>query len=271
MAGSAPGPAALLSAGGALVCCAAYLLASARLRRRGDHWPRVRDVCFAVGAAALLAAALAPGPGGPFTAHMAQHLATGMAAPLLLALARPVTLALRSVRGAAHRRLLAVLHSRPIALVANPPVAALLDGGGLWLLYRTPLFAAAHERPWLSVLVHLHVFAAGLLFSATVCALDPLPHRDGTVLRAAALIAAGGAHSVLAKTLYATAPPGAGFAPGDLASGAEVMYYGGDLVEIALAVVIGMRWYTAGRRRLAREDRRAARAGRPSRSASYGQ
>ncbi|MCX5386928.1 cytochrome c oxidase assembly protein [Streptomyces sp. NBC_00083] len=263
-----PGTLALLVAGIALTGGVAQLLAAARLRRRGDRWPYARDVCCAAGAAALTAGALATPPGGPFTAHMTQHLVTGMAAPLLLALGRPVTLVLRSLPPPSHRRLLAVLRSRPAAVLAHPVTAALLDVGGLWLLYRTPLFAAAHERPWLSALVHVHVFTAGLLLSVALCALDPPARRHGTALKAAVLVGAGGAHSVLAKTLYAAPPPGTRFAPGDLAAGAEVMYYGGDLVEIALAVAVALHWYTAGGRRLARERRRAA---APPASAPYGQ
>ncbi|WP_329461733.1 cytochrome c oxidase assembly protein [Streptomyces sp. NBC_01431] len=270
--GAQPGGAALLAAGGALSCGAVYLLASARLRRRGDRWPLLRDLSFGAGAVALVTAALASMPGAPFTAHMVQHLVTGMAAPLLLVLARPVTLALRSLPPGPRRPLLAVVRSRPAGLLVLPPVAALLDAGGLWLLYRTPLFAIAHERPWLAALVHVHVFAAGLLFSAAVCALDPLRRRHGPALRGAALVAAGGAHAVLARTLYATGPPGTRFAAADLAGAAEWMYYGGDLVEIALAVAVAAQWYAAAGRRLAREARRAPPGpGGPPASASYGQ
>ncbi|MFJ8311504.1 MULTISPECIES: cytochrome c oxidase assembly protein [unclassified Streptomyces] len=266
-----PGGAALLAAGLALCGAVAYLLATARLRRRGDRWPAVRDLSFGAGAAALVTAALVPLPGGPFTAHMAQHLATGMAAPLLLVLARPVTLALRSLPPGPRRRLLAAVRSRPAGVLVLPPVAALLDAGGLWLLYRTPLFAAAHERPWLAALVHAHVFATGLLFSAAVCGLDPLRRRHGVVPRAAALVAAGGAHAVLARTLYASGPPGTHYAPADLAAAAESMYYGGDLVEIVLAAAVAAQWYAAGGRRLARESRRRTPRREPPASASYGQ
>ncbi|PJM99081.1 hypothetical protein CG740_32650 [Streptomyces sp. CB01201] len=261
---------ALLAAGLALSGAVAYVLAASRLRRRGDRWSPLRDLSFTAGAAGLVAAALVAPPGGPFTAHMAQHLATGMAAPLLLVLGRPVTLALRSLPAGGHRALLAVLRSRPIGVLTRVPVAALLDVGGLWLLYRGPLFAAAHERPWLAALVQVHVFAAGLLFTSVVCALDPLPRRPGTVARSAALVGAGAAHAVLAKLLYAAPPPGTGFGAPDLAAAAELMYYGGDLVEIALAAVVGLRWYAASGRRLARERRRGARAEPPA-SASYGQ
>ncbi|MFG3281632.1 cytochrome c oxidase assembly protein [Streptomyces sp. NPDC048111] len=284
--GAAPGAWALAAAGLALSGAVAHALAASRLRRRGDRLPRVRDLCFGAGAALLVALCLTTPPGGPFTAHMAQHLAVGMAAPLLLVLGRPMTLALRSLPPGGRRRLLAVLRARPVRVVTHPVAAALLDAGGLWLLYRTPLFAVAHERAWVGVLVHGHVFAAGLLFSAVLCALDPLPRRHGLVLRSAALIGAGAAHGVLARTLYAAAPPGTAFAPDDLRAAAEFMYYGGDLVGIALAAVIGFQWYAASGRSLARERRRGARGagqwheeraageratGEPPPSPSYGQ
>ncbi|MGK5501623.1 cytochrome c oxidase assembly protein, partial [Streptomyces sp. URMC 125] len=84
--GTGPGVAALLAAGVSLVAAVCYLLAAARLRRRGDAWPPLRDVCFTAGGAVLAVAVLVTPPGGPFTAHMARHLAAGMAAPLLLVL-----------------------------------------------------------------------------------------------------------------------------------------------------------------------------------------
>jgi hypothetical protein len=56
-------------------------------------------------------------------------------------------------------------------------LAALLDTGGLWVLYRTRLFAATDDRPWLHAAVHAHVFATGLIFTAAVCQLDPVRRR----------------------------------------------------------------------------------------------
>ncbi|POX42312.1 cytochrome c oxidase assembly protein [Streptomyces sp. Ru73] len=222
----------------------AYLAAAARLRRRGDAWPRLRDAAFAAGSVTLAYASAAPLPGGPFTAHMAQHLAVAMAAPLLLVLARPLTLTLRSLSpGPVRRGLLTVAHSRPIAWLLRPPVAAALDLGGLWLLYRTPLLAAAHHHPLLGTAVHAHVLAAGLLFTFAVCRLDPVRHRWSVAGRGVTLLAAGWAHTVLAKTLYAAPPPGTAFTAADLHTGARLMYYGGDLVEAALAAVLAAQWY----------------------------
>jgi putative membrane protein len=71
---------------------------------------------------------------------------------------------------------------------------------------------------------------------------------------------------VLAKSLYAYPPPGAdsaltSIAPADLQAGAQLMFYGGDAVEIALAVVVAMQWYVAVGRGRARVARRHAASG----------
>ena len=229
-------------------------VAARRLRRRSDAWPGRRDVCFVAGGTALAAAVLMPLPGGAFTVHMAQHLLAGMVAPLLVVLARPLTLALRVLRpGRPRRALVAVAHWRVSGWLLFPPVAAVLDLGGLWALYRTPILAAAHDRPLLHAAVHMHMVAAGVLFTAAVCQLDPVRRRWGLPLRAGTLLSAGAAHAVLAKTLYAAPPPGTDFTAGDLHAGSQLMYYGGDLVELALAAVIAVQWYAAaGRRQRAR-------------------
>ncbi|MFC7309580.1 cytochrome c oxidase assembly protein [Streptomyces monticola] len=239
-------------------CCLAYTGAARRLRARGDRWPPRRDaVCWSAGA--VLAVAALPWPGGePFTAHTAAHLATGMLAPLLLALARPVTLTLRTLPVPARRRLLACLRSRPAALLTWPPVAAAVNAAGLWALYRTPLLAHTHHHPWLQAAVHLHLLLSGFLLAFAVLALEPVRHRSGHLLRGAALIGAAAAHDVLAKSLYATGPPGTVFAPHDLHAGAQLMYYGGDLTGVALAALLALGWYRDGGRALARTARRTA-------------
>ncbi|MGA4845777.1 cytochrome c oxidase assembly protein [Streptomyces sp. G5(2025)] len=242
----------------ALTVVLAYLAAATRLRRRGDAWPRHRDASFTAGGAALAHAFVGTLPGGPFTAHVGQHLAVAMAAPLLLVLGRPLTLVWRVVPpGPARRGLLTVARSRPAAWLLFPPLAALLDIGGLWLLHRTPLLAATHHRPLLGAAVHAHVLAAGLLFTFAVCRLDPVRHRWGLAWRGGTLLAAGWAHAVLAKSLYAAPPPGTGFTADDVHTAARLMYYGGDLVEVALATVLAAQWYAAAGRALRRRGSRA--------------
>ncbi|MGW3963976.1 cytochrome c oxidase assembly protein [Amycolatopsis sp. NPDC005003] len=245
----------------AVVVFATYELGARRLRGRGDRWPPVRDVVFGTGVAAVIFPA---GPG--FTGHALQHVVAGMLAPLLLVLARPVTLLLRTAPPVARRGLKPVLNSRPAAWLTYPPIAAVLEAGSVWLLYRTGMFAAAGRDPGLAVLVHAHVVLTGVLFTTSVCRLDPLRHRVGLVPRAAALVGAAAAHAVLAKTLYTAPPPGAALAVTDRQGGAQLMYYGGDVVELGLALVVALCWYTARGRAAAR--RRGYRAGAtgPSRS-----
>ena len=252
-----------LVAAGAVLAIAGYLLAARRLRRRGDAWPRPRDASLTVGALAVAWTATADPPGGPFTAHVARHLVIGMAAPLLIVLARPLTLSLRALPpGRIRRSLLAVAHARPVGLLLLPPVAVVLDIGGLWLLHRTGLFALTHHRPLPAALTQVHMLAAGLLFSFAVCQLDPVRRRRSLAVRGSTLLVAGAAHAVLAKGLYGAPPPGTTFTAVDLHTGAQLMYYGGDLVEIALAVVLAVQWYS--RRRTARS--RPGRGGTPARS-----
>ncbi|MEU9028177.1 cytochrome c oxidase assembly protein [Streptomyces sp. NPDC048383] len=233
--------------------------AACRLRRRGDAWHRRRDASFAAGSAGVAWAATGGLPGGPFTAHMTQHLIVGMVAPLLLVLGRPLTLALRVLApGTPRRALLALVRSRLVGWLLFPPLAALLNAAGLWVLYRTQLFAGMSHEPWLHALVHAHVLAVGLLFAFAVCQLEPVARRWSIGVRGASLLAAGAAHAVLAKTLYATPPPGTAFAAADVHAGAQLMYYGGDLVEAALATVVAVSWYRATGRAEAHRRRRTA-------------
>lgn len=251
------GPAELITAAASLGAAVLYVSTAVRLRRRGDTWPGWRDASFAAGSAGPTWAAVGSLPGGPFTAHMVQHLIVGMTTPLLLVVARPLTLLLRVLApGAGRRGLLTLAHSRGAGWLLFPPSAALLDVGGLWLLYRTELFATSQHVPWLNALIHTHVLAAGLLFTFAVCLLDPVRRRYGLAVRGATLLAAGAAHGVLAKSMYAAGPPGTDFTTADLHTGAQIMYYGGDLVEAALAVVLAGSWYAA----TGRAERRRCRA-----------
>lgn len=186
---------------------------------RGGSWPRRRTVAWYAGLAAAVGGLSVPG-------HVAGHLLLGMLAPLLLVRAAPVTLALRALPVRRARLLSRVLRSRPARVLTVPAVAAVLDVGGLWLLYTTDL----HRHP----VVQLHVFAAGYLFTAAVVGVDPAPHRARLGTRAAVLVLASAAHGILAKHLYATTP-----------DAAMLMYYGGDVIEVALAVLLGREWLSA--------------------------
>lgn len=232
-----------------VLAVAAYVVLVVRTRGRGRAWPFARTVSWVAGC--LLATAAVAGPlreaaAKSWPAHMTGHVLLGMLAPLLLVLGAPVTLALRALPAASARRLVRLLRSRPLRFLTEPSVAAVLDVGGLWLVYGTPLLDVAHAHPAVEVLVHAHVLLAGYLFTAVLVGPDPLPHRRGTRHLLAVLVLALAAHDVLAKHLYATA---GGPDPLDEQRGALVMYYGGDAVDLALVVLVCARWYRRTRPR----------------------
>ncbi|WP_432545470.1 cytochrome c oxidase assembly protein [Kineococcus sp. SYSU DK004] len=258
---------AVTAALGAAVLLAGYGLAVAQLHRRGDEWPAARTAAWtagsalaAVGVAVSAGAAQAP---RPFTTHVAGHLLLVMAAPALLALAAPVTLLLRTTptgSGASRAALVRLLHGRWARLVTRAPVVAVLEVGGLAAYYLTPLHTAAHQHPALDVAVHVHMAAAGYLLAAVLVGPDPVPGRPGVTGRALLLVAVAAGHAVVATSVHAHGLPGAGGATADVRAGGQLLRYGGDVVELALAVLLFAGWYRAAGRGLERERRRAAAA-----------
>jgi putative membrane protein len=182
-----------------------------------------------------------------------------MLGPFFIALAAPVTLAviaLASRRGFVVR----LLHARPLRALAHPVTAAILAVGSMYALYLTPLYAATRTRPQLHDALHAHLLVAGCLFAWSVIGRDAMPNRPSLALRGWVLFAALSAHAVLAKLLYAFGPPVGGVQPsagGDWRRGAELMWYGGDFVDVLLIVALFAEWYARGLRR-DRQRRRAA-------------
>jgi len=247
---------------GAVVSGAAYLTAVRVSRPRG--WPRHRTALFLTGLGCAVLATVGPlarAAHHDFPAHVTTHLLVAMAAPLLLVRAAPVTLALRAlpIRGA--RGLSRVLGTRAVRWLTEPVVAVVLDLGGLWVFYRRGLLAATHTSELLHVVTHAHMFTAGVLFTIAIIGVDPMPHRRSFTHRAAVLLTATAAHGILTKTLYVSPPVGVGV--GEAETGAKIMYYGGDVIEVAMMVVLCAAWY---RSRL----RSTGRARTPSASRTLG-
>jgi putative membrane protein len=235
---------ALLAAGGV------FVLGVRRARRRGHPWPGHRTALWLVGTGAAVAALVGPLAELAHTdprAHMVGHVLLGMAAPLLMVRAAPVTLALRALPVRQAHALARALASGPVAVLSHPVTAALLATGGLWVLYRTGLHDATLHTPLLHTAVHVHVFLAGYLFTASLVGPDPAPHRPRPGVRATVLVLAVAAHNVLATFLVADPPPG--IDPGRAEVAAQVMYYGGFPVELALFVLLGREWAARDRRR----------------------
>jgi putative membrane protein len=228
------------------VAAIGYPAAVVAARRRGRWWSPGRAGCWYAGLAATATALFGPLAAAGhdrFSAHMAGHLLLGMAAPLLLVMAGPITLTLRALPVTGARAVARLLRAWPMRLLTHPVTAAALDAGGLWTLYTTDLYPAMHDRPWLHLLIQAHVLGAGYLFTAAIIGVDPVPHRPGRPARAAVLIAFLAVHGVLAKHLYAVPP--AGVSPAHAYAGAELMYYGGDLLDLVVIAVFCLQWYTA--------------------------
>lgn len=219
--------------------------------RCGRGWPVHRTVLWYAGLAAAgtaLVGPLADAARTSFTAHMVGHLLLGMVAPLLLVLAAPVTLVLRALPVVGARRVSRLLGLPVVRVATHPVVTAVLNGGGLWLLYTTDLYRLMHGSVLLHAAVHLHVLLAGYLFTASMVGLDPDRHRSSVRLRAAVLVLFVAAHSLLAKWLYIHPPVGVDL--GDARVGAQVMYYGGDVVDVTLMVLLLAGWYRSTRARV---------------------
>lgn len=237
-----------------------YASGVARLRRRGDSSSPVRSTAAVAGLSVLAVALLPPlaTHADAFAVHVGQHLLVSGLAPLLLALSAPVTLALRTLPPVSRRHLLRVLHSRPARVGLHPLPVLGLNLGGLYAFYLTPLYALAQGQPLLHVAVHLHMLLAGCLLTWYLVGIDPMPRRAHVGTRLLVLVTAAAGHDVLAKLLYAHALPlGAGTAA-EVRAGAQLMYYGGALVELLVAVTLLASWYTRGGRELRRQRRRAA-------------
>lgn len=230
----------------AVAAAAAYWAGALSARSRG--WPLHRALLFTAGVGAVLATVLDPlatRSHEDFAVLGGVHLLAGMLGPLLLVLSRPVTLALRTLDVVPARRLAGLLRSRPLRFLTFPVTAAVLNVGGMVLMFRTGIFAAMQDSQPVHWLVTFHLAAAGYLYTAALVGRDPMPHRGGIRLRAAVLVASAAAHNVLAKSLYADPPPGVPQAAGE--AGALVLYYGGGLVELALVILLCRQWYVSAR------------------------
>lgn len=220
------------------------------LSGRSRHWPWWRTLLFTAGVAAALATVLDPLAylsHSDFTVLSVSHVLAGMVAPLLLVLSRPFTLALRSLDPYPARRLARLLRSPFVRFLAFPVTAAVLNTGGMLVMFRTGLFNAMRDSMPVHWLVTFHLLAAGYLFTASIIGRDPSPHRSSLRLRAIVLVLSIAAHNILAKSLVGNPPPGLSEAAAE--SGALVMYYGGGVVELVLILLLCRQWYHSARPR----------------------
>ncbi len=218
--------------------------------RRFKTWPLYRTGLWMIGivcASISVYGPIAKMAHVDFTIHMVGHLLLGMLAPLLMALGAPVSLLLRTLPVQTARKLTSFLKSWPARLYTDPLVASFLNIGGLWILYTTSLYHLMHQSVVLHVLIHLHVFIAGYLFTISMIYIDPMPHQRSYIYRAIVLVFALAAHGILSKYIYASPPLGVSQIEAE--TGAMLMYYGGDIVDAILIFILCYQWFKATRPR----------------------
>lgn len=238
-----------------------HLVRRARRRNPVAGWSGWRTAGFAAGVA-LVAVALSPPVMSfahtDFRGHMVQHMLIGMYAPIALVLGAPVTLLLRTLPVAGARRLSGVVHSRPGRLLTHPATALLLSTGSLAVLYFTPLYDAVTARPAGHWLLHAHFLLSGCLFAHVIAGPDPAPARPGVRVRLVYLGCAIAVHAVVAQLMYGGFRVHVHAPVPEVRGGAEIMYYGGDIAELLLAVALVSTWRPDRRER---RPRRSCRTG----------
>ncbi|WP_129725998.1 cytochrome c oxidase assembly protein [Ectobacillus funiculus] len=216
----------------------------------GKSWSPYHTASWIIGvfcAALAVVGPLASDAHMDFTVHMLSHLLLGMLAPLLIVLAAPVTIVLRTLSVTSARHLSRILRSRPVRIISNPITASLLNIGGLWILYTTNLYMVMQQNMFVHIVLHMHVFLAGYLFTVSIIYIDPTPHRTSFTYRAIVLVMALAGHSILSKHIYAHPPSGVPAAHAE--KGAMLMYYGGDAIDLVLISIFCFQWFRAARPR----------------------
>ncbi|MDN4606688.1 cytochrome c oxidase assembly protein [Sporosarcina highlanderae] len=236
----------------AMIAVGLYIVAVVITNRRGRlrKWPWLRTVSFVAGvlfASIALVGPLSRQSYTDFTAHMVGHLLLGMLSPLLIALAAPMTLILRTLNVHLARKLSLLLQSSFIGFFTHPVTASVLNIGGLWVLYTTNLYSAMHSSLLLHIIIHIHVFLAGYLFTISLVYIDPVFHRFSYTYRTVVFILALAGHGILSKFIYAYPP--AGVIEEQSRIGAMLMYYGGDAVDLLLIFILFKHWYQSVRPR----------------------
>ncbi|EON71248.1 cytochrome c oxidase assembly protein [Lysinibacillus sphaericus] len=228
-----------------------YIFAVFLSNRHKKQWPLYRTFFWVIGHVCAIITLIGPfaeRTHTSFSAHMMGHLLLGMLAPLLIALAAPMTLLLRSIPVKMARTLSLILRRQLFTVLRNPIFASILNVGGLWLLYTTPLFKMMHDSTLLFIFIHIHIFLAGYLFTIAFIYIDPTPHQTSYIYRSTILLLALAAHSILSKRIYAYPPSNVSIEQAQL--GAMIMYYGGDAIEIGFVFSLFYQWFKSSRKPL---------------------
>jgi cytochrome c oxidase assembly factor CtaG/putative copper export protein len=251
-----------------------------KVTRRGDSWSVFRSVNWVIGLAVLTY--VTSGPPSVygrilFSAHMVDHMALTMVAPIFLVLGAPVTLALRAL---APRRdgsrgprewLLIFVHSKFSQLVTHPLFAAANFAGSIVLFYYSDAFGYAMRDHVGHELMNLHFALTGYIFVLTMIGTDPLPRRAPYPMRLLLLLATMGFHAffgvaimggtgLLAADYFGNL--GRTWGPSallDQQMGGAVAWGIGEVPTLLVAIGVAVQWSRSDARESKRTDRAADR------------
>nr|WP_255482435.1 cytochrome c oxidase assembly protein [Pseudarthrobacter sp. NBSH8] len=258
----------------------AYFLGVAKVIRRGDKWQWFRAVNWVIGL--LVLTYITSGPPSVygrilFSAHMVDHMALTMVAPIFLVLGAPVTLALRALpaRGdgtrGAREWLLVFIHSKFSQLVTHPLFAAANFAGSIVLFYYSDAFGFAMRDHVGHELMIVHFSLTGYIFILSMIGTDPLPRRAAYPMRLLLLLATMGFHaffgvaimggtSLLAADYFGNL--GRVWGPSallDQQMGGAVAWGIGEVPTLLVAIGVAIMWSRSDARESKRTDRAADR------------
>ncbi|MDQ0676620.1 cytochrome c oxidase assembly factor CtaG/putative copper export protein [Arthrobacter pascens] len=264
----------------ALFGLVSYFLGVAKVRRRGDKWQWFRSVNWVMGLVVLTY--ITSGPPSVygrvlFSAHMVDHMALTMVAPIFLVLGAPVTLALRALpaRGDGSRGLrewlLVFVHSKFSQLVTHPLFAAANFAGSIVLFYNSEAFGFAMREHVGHELMNLHFALTGYIFVLSMIGTDPLPRRAPYPMRLVILLATMGFHAffgvaimggtgLLAADYFGNL--GRTWGPSallDQQMGGAVAWGIGEVPTLLVAIGVAVMWSRSDERETRRTDRAADR------------
>ncbi len=245
---------------GVAVAAGLYLAGVVALRRRGDRWPVGRTLAFCVFGlgSAVIATMSAIGTYDTvlFSMHVVQHMILTMGTPLMLALGAPVTLALRTVPLGVRSALLAVLHSRIARVLSFPPLALALFIATPFALYYSSFYELTLGSAFWHGFLHLHFVLVGSMLMWPLVGVDPVPGRISHPFRLLIMFLMLPFHAFLGISLMSAGeliaedwylafdrdwPP----SPlDDQYLGGAIMWGSGDVVALAMVIVLLVQWYT---------------------------
>lgn len=259
----------------AAVAMIGYCLGVRRLRRRGDHWPVLRTICWLIGwllTIVLMGSGIGKYSPGDFGIHMVVHMTLNMLIPSFLVGAGPITLLLRASTGTGplghmvHARVNQVINSPGLRLLLHPLFVFVVYVASYYALYLSPLFGELIRYHWGHQLMNVHFLIVGYMFFSLVIGVDKLPFELPHIGRLGYVIAAMPFHAFFGIVLMMTNTPVAqnfyrtldlpwlDIAAEQYFAGG-IAWAGGELPLLGVVIVLAVQWTRQDKRDAKRFDR----------------